>query len=213
MKSINLTSLLLFLAVAAIAVFIGGREINTKIEETIKNNYQSEIESLKEKLNKQSELINSILNLNQKEDNNDSSSVDTGNNTDDGDNEPTETVKTEFEYIIEGQGVTITKYTGSKTSVQIPNTIENLPVLRIGKHAFAGTKVKSVTLPSSCKAIDWFAFYECYALNTVYVPQSVTEIGYGAFDACSKALTIYCEKDSYSQKYAQSFGISYSNFK
>ena len=208
MKSINLTSLLLFLAVVAIAVFLGGREINTKIEETIKNNYQTEIELLKDKLNKQSELINSILNLKQKDNNNDSPSVDTGNDTNNNNTEEQETIKPEFEYVIENQGITITKYTGKKTSVQIPNTIENLPVFKIGKYAFSGTKVKSITLPSSCKVIDWFAFYECFALNTVYISKGVTEIGYGAFDACSKALTIYCEKDSYSQKYAQ-----YSNFK
>ena len=119
--------------------------------------------------------------------------------------------RNEFSYIIENGGVTITKYNGSQTSVQIPNKIEQLPVLKIGNNAFADTKVKSVTLPSSCAEIDWFAFYGCYALTTVYISSEVTTIGYGAFDACSKRLTIYCEENSYAQKYAQSFGISYSN--
>ena len=96
--------------------------------------------------------------------------------------------------------------------MQIPNKIEQLPVLKIGENAFSDTKVKSVTLPSSCVEIDWFAFYGCYALTTVYISSNVNAIGYGAFDACSKSLTVYCEQNSYAQKYAQSFGISYSYF-
>ncbi len=210
MNSIKLSSLILFLAIVAVSVFIGGRQINAKIEETIKNNYQTEIDSLKEKLNKQSELLNSIINLNDKKDDSENTST-PDNEKDESENVTTEE-KSEFEYIIENGGVTITKYNGKQTSVQIPNKIEQLPVLKIGENAFADLKVKSVTLPSSCTEIDWFAFYGCYALTTVYVSENVSEIGYGAFDGCSKSLTIYCVKNSFAEKYAQSFGISYSNF-
>ena len=219
MKSIKIGSICLFLAVILIVIFISGKKINTTIEETIKENYQSEISVLKDKLNKQSELINSIININNKNEqtsntNSNTSNTITQNNTNNNTNNSSSTsnnVNTqEFEYIIENGSVTITKYLGNKTSIQIPNNIEGLPVQKIGENAFSNTKVKNVTLPSGCLEIDWFAFYGCYALTTVYISSNVNTIGYGAFDSCSKSLTIYCEKNSYAQKYAQSFGISYS---
>lgn len=218
MKSIKLGSLLLFLAVVLLAVFISGKQINSTIESTIKSNYQAEIEALKDKLNKQSELINSIININNKNEHtttpNPSTTTTKHNVSDSNTNEPKDDDEaSEFEYKKENGGITITKYIGQKTTVQIPSKIEQLPVLKIGENAFADTKVKSVTLPSSCEEIDWFAFYGCYALTTVYISENVKAIGYGAFDSCSKSLTLYCERDSYAQKYAKSFGISYSYFK
>lgn len=218
MKSIKTTSIILFLAVVLLSVFVGGKQINSKIEESIKKNYQTEIDALKDKLNSQSTLINSIINLNKNPSNN------TIQNTTQNTTTTTTTTKKPsstntpeedeilFEYIKENGGITITRYIGKQTSVTIPNKIEQLPVIKIGENAFADTKVKSVTLPSSCEEIDWFAFYGCYALTTVYISNEVNNIGYGAFDACSKSLTIYCERNSYAQQYAQSFGIKYSVF-
>ena len=216
MKSIKIGSLILFLAVILVTVFIGGKQINSTIEETIKANYQTEINVLKEKLNKQTELINSIININNKNEQNtnpnNTDNTTTNSNVNNNTNSNTNEQLVEFEYIIENGGITITKYVGKKTSVQIPNTIEQLPVLKIGENAFFESKVKSVTLPKNCIEIDWFAFYGCYALTTVYISSNVETIGYGAFDSCSKSLTIYCEKNSYAQKYAQSFGISYNYY-
>ena len=216
MKSIKIGSLILFLAVILVTVFIGGKQINSTIEETIKANYQTEINVLKEKLNKQTELINSIININNKNEQNtnpnNTDNTTTNSNVNNNTNSNTNEQLVEFEYIIENGGITITKYVGKKTSVQIPNTIEQLPVLKIGENAFFESKVKSVTLPQNCIEIDWFAFYGCYALTTVYISSNVETIGYGAFDSCSKSLTIYCEKNSYAQKYAQSFGISYNYY-
>ena len=216
MKSIKIGSLILFLAVILVTVFIGGKQINSTIEETIKANYQTEINVLKEKLNKQTELINSIININNKNEQNtnpnNTDNTTTNSNINNNTNSNTNEQLVEFEYIIENGGITITKYVGKKTSVQIPNTIEQLPVLKIGENAFFESKVKSVTLPKNCIEIDWFAFYGCYTLTNVYISSNVETIGYGAFDSCSKSLTIYCEKNSYAQKYAQSFGISYNYY-
>ena len=205
MKSISIKSILLFLAVLALTAYLGEKEINSKIEETIKNNYQAELESLKVKINNQSELINSIIGLENKENSDNEASIP--------EEEDSETVtKPEFEYIKENEGITITAYNGKSKSVQIPDTIDGLPVLKIGKRAFAEAAIKSVTLPSSCKTVDWFAFYGCYSLSTVYAPIGIESIEYGAFDSCSKSLTIYCERNSYAEKYAKSFGISYSYY-
>ena len=203
MKKSNLISFALFLLVALLSVYVGNLQINSKIEECVRNNYETEIQALKNKINQHSELINSIINL-----------KDNSNNTDDVINENDDiSILNEFEYIKTDKGITITKYSGKQTSVRIPSYIEQMPVIKIGKYAFADSKVKSVSLPSTCNEIDWFAFYGCYALTTVYISDSVTIIGYGAFDLCSKSLTIYCESGSYACKYAQSFGISYSYIK
>ena len=214
MKSISISSIILFLAVMFLAIYTGGREINHKIEESIKANLECEISILKDKINKQSELINSIINVNDKENQNQNQNTDsqlpsTDENTD-SDNVVNEAIP-EFEYIVENGGITITKYLGKQTSVQIPNMIGQLPVRKIGERAFADSKVKSVTIPKDCTEIDWFAFYGCYALTTVHIPKSVQSIGYGAFDGCSKRLTIYCDNNSFAHQYATSFGISFSN--
>jgi hypothetical protein len=220
MKTAKITSVILFFATLLLCIYIGGKQINSKIEETIKNNYESEINALKDKLTNQSNLINSIINIGNKNDNNQSNTTTQkkpSNNTttkkEITDNSPTQDdIYDQFEYIQENGGITVVRYTGKQKSVQIPNTINQLPVLKISENAFSNTNVTSIVLPSSCKEIDWFAFYGCYALTSVYISSQVTTIGYGAFDSCSKSLTIYCEPRSYAQEYAQSFGINYSNF-
>lgn len=206
MKFAKTSSLIVFIAILALSFYIGELKINSKIEESIKTNYESEIAVLKEKLNKQSELINSIISLQNKEDAPDSDNTQVGNSQEAED-------QSQFKYVIENGGITITRYIGKSTSVQIPNKIDGISVLKIGENAFADSKIKSVALPSSCIEIGWFAFYGCYALTTVYVSDSIDTIGYGAFDSCSKSLTIYCVNGSFAEKYAQSFGINYEYFK
>lgn len=224
MKSISITSIILFLAILLLTVFIGGKEINDKIEETIHNNYQAEIEALKDKINKQTELINSIINVNNKNDSTEQPnegdtptdnqpSTDNSDESDNAMNNETDNLASNFEYCEENGGIVILRYIGKQTSVIIPSKINGLYVVKIAENAFADTKVKSVSIPSACREIDWFAFYGCYALSTVYIPSSVESIGYGAFDGCSKKLTIYCESNSFAQKFAQSFGFAYSEYK
>ena len=202
MRHTHIVSILLFFAILILTVFLSGKQINSKIEESIRSNYEKDILALKEKLDKHSELMNSIISINNKTENAENSST--------AQEEATSTDGLEFEYTKEANGITITKYIGKKINVTIPNKIEGLPVLKINEKAFSDSKIKSITLPSYCTEIDWFAFYGCFALSTVYIPSSVEIIGYGAFDGCSKALTIYCENQSYAEKYAQSFGINYS---
>ena len=183
-----------------------------ELSKTLKNKELVRALSIIEELQNYPDYNKKEENTNQTENNTQNNTVTTKPNDSSNTTNKNEENNLEFEYIKENGGITITKYIGNKTTVQVPNTIEKLPVLKIGENAFSDTKIKSVTLPSSCTEIDWFAFYGCYALNTVYVSSNVKAIGYGAFDSCSKSLTIYCEKNSYAQKYAQSFGISYSYF-
>ena len=119
--------------------------------------------------------------------------------------------KPHFEYALTEAGAVIKKYTGSMETVEVPSSIDGRPVTKILEYAFSETNVKSVVLSDTITELDWFAFYKCPFLEKIYIPTSVNSIGYGAFDYCSKSLTIYGEQNSYAHKYAASFGISFKN--
>ena len=105
--------------------------------------------------------------------------------------------------------LTVTGYSGNQTELTIPSQIDGLEIVAIGESAFAGSNVIKLTIPDTVTTIDWFAFSGCNDLIEITIPSSVSLIGYGAFDGCSSDLVIVCERDSYAEKYAQSWGLSY----
>ena len=40
------------------------------------------------------------------------------------------------------------------------------------------------------KSVDDFTFYQCYDLTSVFIPSSVTNIGYGAFEYCNSMISV-----------------------
>jgi len=96
----------------------------------------------------------------------------------------------EFE-IVDGRSVTITKYTGNATTLNIPAQIQGLPVMAIGVWAFNGcSSLTSVTIPSSVTSIGELAFSHCSSLTSVTIPSSVISIGPGAFRYCSNLTNV-----------------------
>ena len=79
-----------------------------------------------------------------------------------------------------GDTVTITRYSGVSTSLDIPSEIDGKTVTAIGANAFAGAPLSSVTIPETVTAIGAGAF-QGTDLTWVKVPASVTEIGEKAF--------------------------------
>ena len=104
---------------------------------------------------------------------------------------PTERIRdiesiTDFEYEILDGGVTITKYTGNALDVVIPDTIEDVPVTKIGFYAFeAQFNIESVTLPDTIEVICENAFMDCSSMKSINLPETLTEIERGAFVACT----------------------------
>lgn len=117
-------------------------------------------------------------------------------------------VKTEYKYTTSNGEVTITEYTGSSLDVAIPSFINGNPVTCIGEEAFKGKQIRSVVIPSGVKKIDWFAFSGCTVLEVITIPSSVISVQYAAFDLCPKSLVIKCNKGSYIEAYAKSWGMN-----
>lgn len=64
--------------------------------------------------------------------------------------------------------VTITKYTGTESTVILPSTINSWPVTKIGEDAFQdNTTITSVTIPANVTEIGGNAFADCTNLTSV----------------------------------------------
>ena len=59
--------------------------------------------------------------------------------------------------------------------------IDFVNVEEIGEYAFGQTKLTSVTFTPSVKSISKYAFQYCYDLKEVYIPSTVSSIGFAAF--------------------------------
>ena len=114
-----------------------------------------------------------------------------------------------FNYTLNGYKATITAINTDKESISIPAVIDGHAVVAIGSGAINSSKIKRIVLEDGIETLDWFAFKGCTSLSSIYIPASVTSIGYGAFDGAPKSLTVECEKNSFATRYAQSYGIKY----
>jgi len=86
----------------------------------------------------------------------------------------------------DGKSVSITKYVGKNTTVNIPSKIQNLPVTAIGIQAFRTQgRIISVIIPEGVTTIFDKAFELCSSLETITIAASVSEIRTDAFAACN----------------------------
>lgn len=83
------------------------------------------------------------------------------------------------------KAITITGYLGTTSVLELPSTIDGLPVTKIGAYAFSGCgSLIEVIIPSSITAMENYAFYGCMCLAKITIPNSVTTIGSYAFYRC-----------------------------
>jgi hypothetical protein len=69
-------------------------------------------------------------------------------------------------------------------------------------------EVVEVFIKSGVKSIGRYAFSDHESLERVTIPDSVTDIGFGAFSGCDK-VTVYCSKGSVAETCARAEGIPY----
>ena len=114
-----------------------------------------------------------------------------------------------FKYTLVNGLATITSIISNEENIVIPSVIDGYRVNAIGTEALSSGSVKSITISAGIEKLDWFAFKNCPALSSVSIPDSVSSIGYGAFDNASASLIIRCTRDSFAHRYAQSYGLTY----
>lgn len=73
------------------------------------------------------------------------------------------------------------------------------------------SEIESIIIPDTVSEIGAAAFKNCSSLETAVIPGSVTQIADDAFDGCG-SLTILCFENSYVHTYAQAQGIRVSTF-
>ena len=103
------------------------------------------------------------------------------------------TIDGQFNYSESDGKITITKYIGTYTTVNIPDTINGNPVTSIGQGSFDRCyNLRSITIPSNITSIGDDAFSDCGSLEniTFEANSQLQSIGYGAFFKCNNITSI-----------------------
>ena len=114
--------------------------------------------------------------------------------------EPTEPDLTNGDFgffIINQEELMITKYTGSDTVIEIPESYKNYKVTVIGASVFNNSKITEVTIPSSIKQIEDYAFSSCHSLTKVNLSEGLEILNNSVFFNCSelREIKLPCTKE------------------
>ena len=93
-------------------------------------------------------------------------------------------------YILNDKEVMLTRYFGSQSQVEIPDTFQNYTVTTIGHSVFDNDGITSITVPETVTEIKDYAFASNKNLTTVKLPSKLEFLGTNAFFYCSKLETV-----------------------
>jgi hypothetical protein len=113
-------------------------------------------------------------------------------------------------YEVNDKSVRITSCDPAATHVDIPASIENLPVTLVSRSAFSHrVELVAVSLPESLLALEDYAFYGCRQLKSISLPAGVETIGRFAFTMCTSLNSV--KVDSRNEFYADREGLLYTS--
>lgn len=98
-----------------------------------------------------------------------------------------------IEYFITDGVAKVSGFTGDKTAIVIPPSVENCPVTTIAEFAFYDCKkIKSITIPDTVDYLGRFAFENCISLEFVDLGKGIRRIDERTFKNCQglKSFTI-----------------------
>lgn len=102
-----------------------------------------------------------------------------------------------YQYLAEGDGVTITAYRWcDEMTVSVPAEIDGLPVTKIGADVFKYCYADEVVLPETVTEIGENAFAGCRYLTKVVIPKNCKRIAGGAFKSCQRLETVEFPADA-----------------
>lgn len=97
----------------------------------------------------------------------------------------------DYTYTVIDSKARITDYTGSGTTITVPDTLGGYPVTSIGIYAFSYCNtLTAVTLPDSVEDIKNYAFYQSTKITTVNLGAGVNMLGISVFARCTKLTQI-----------------------
>ncbi|MGN0518866.1 MAG: leucine-rich repeat domain-containing protein [Acutalibacteraceae bacterium] len=107
---------------------------------------------------------------------------------------------------------TLVKYIGTSTVVPDFSRVNNKTITVIGRNAFKGTGITSLTIPSSVTKIEAYAFDGCTGMQSITIPDTVEYIDQNAFYGCND-LVIIGSEDSEAQRFATDNGYMFATSK
>lgn len=91
----------------------------------------------------------------------------------------------DFVYTTAAGGITITGYTGTAEELDIPRTIQGVPVRMIAKGAFSGNRnLTEVTMPDTIQRVQGLAFEGCISLRKIHLSNAMTKLINTTFNGC-----------------------------
>ena len=89
----------------------------------------------------------------------------------------------DFQWSIYTNQAILKSYSGSDKEVEVPAEYQGKPVRKLAQQVFAGNRnITSIKLPETLREIHWYyAFSKCTALESINIPEGITEVGEGMF--------------------------------